>query len=207
MKLSTTLKILLIVSLTAFFAGCSGTPEAPASADELITRSYEIHGGAKLTDWNSLSIEGRIWMNDGTWYLGKYLVFAEKPGKLRVEEDMTFAKGRMFHEYFMNDGVAWSRRNLMPGRNSAEQMMGRWNQLGGIAYYKENASSFFMKEDSEVEWQEGTFVTGEQPEYTVIETIPAYVVGAVMEADTIDLYFDKKNLNFIQEVRRDTSAD
>ncbi|MFC1554396.1 hypothetical protein ACFL7D_07170 [candidate division KSB1 bacterium] len=194
------LKISLIVLSLLILSGCSQAP--PENADEIIARSVKAHGGEKLSDWETLSIEGTIEMRDGIIFNAAYILLAQKNGKLKVEHDLTADNGRRFIEYFMNDGLAWRRTNLMRGRGNLQQMKQWFNECYGISYYADNAEIFILKEDAQVEWKEKPDKNSQ--EYNVIETKPAYVVAAVIGQDTTDLYFDKKNFLLLQESKRNS---
>jgi hypothetical protein len=97
---------------------------------DVVSRSLKAHGGDKLTNWKSMTIQGTIDMADGITFRAAYLIFAE-PGKLRIERDMTVTQGgRYFYEDFLNGEVAWSRRNLIPSRGNLEDMKKKMNQIG-----------------------------------------------------------------------------
>ncbi len=155
--------------------------QAPQTADEILARSVASHGGEALSRWSTLTIKGTVVMADGIDFDAGYLLFAEKPGKLRVERDLTAAKGRLFYEYFMNNGVAWNRFNLIPREGDLNEMERMLNQCDGIAYYAANADELILKEDD------------------VVETVPAYVVQAVIGEESTDLYFDKESFHLVQE--------
>ena len=93
-------KSLFIAGLLIFSMTCCS--QAPQTAEEILARSAASHGGEALSRWETLTIKGTVVMNDGVDFDAGYLLFAEKPGKLRVERDMTADKGRLFYEYFMN---------------------------------------------------------------------------------------------------------
>jgi hypothetical protein len=165
---------LIILSMTA----CSQTPQ---TAEEILARSVASHGGEALSQWTTLAIKGTVVMNDGVDFDAGYLLFAEKPGKLRVERDLTADKGRLFYEYFMNNGVAWNRFNLIPREGDLSQMERMLNQCDGVAYYAAHADELILKADD------------------VVEAAPAYVVEAVIGEDSTDLYFDKETFHLVQE--------
>lgn len=172
---------------------------ADMTPKEIVSRSVAAHGGDKLTNWKSMTITGTVDMPDGINFRAAYRVFAKAPGKLRVEKDMTVVQGgRYFYEYFLNNGVAWSRRNLVPERGNLEEMK-RWlDQCQGIAHYADKAESLVRKEDAVVEWREKADLQSNQ--YKVVTTRPAYVIAAVIGKDTTDLYIDKETFYFLQEV-------
>jgi len=193
-SLTTILSLLLAL-------GCSQAP--PQTAEELLQRSLAAHGGDALTNWKTMKITGTVAMNDGIYYDAAYLLFAEKPGKLRFEQDMTADKGRLFYEYFLNDGVAWSRRNLTPARSNLDQMQRALNLCDGIAYYANNAGEMTLKEEGVVELSDLPEGRGEKPK--VVGTVPAYVAEVVIGENKIELYFDKETYHLIQEKYEETT--
>ena len=169
------------------------------SPKDIVSRSVQAHGGDKLTSWKSMTIKGTVDMSDGITFRAAYRVFAKAPGKLRVEKDMTVVRGgRYFYEYFLNNGTAWSRRNLVPERSNLEEMKRWMNQCYGIAHYADKAESLVRKEDAVVEWREKTDL--QSNEYKVVATRPAYVIAALIGRETTDLYIDKESFYFLQEV-------
>ncbi len=187
--------------LTALLLGPvlpGGTQSKPSPRD-IISRSVKAHGGDRLRDWKSMTIQGTVDMSDGIVFKAAYRVFAKAPGRLRVEKDMTAARGgRYFYEYFLNNGVAWSRRNLVPERGNLDEM-NRWlNQCYGIAHYADKAESLVRKEDAVVEWREKADL--QSTAYKVVAARPAYVITAAVGKETADLYIDKENYFFLQEV-------
>ena len=116
------INISLLIGLSALvLAGCSQPP--PQTAQEVLERSFAAQGGDSLTQWNTLTIKGTV-----------VILLVDKPDKLRLEQDMTADRGRLFYEYFLNSGVAWSRTNLIPRPGDLKQMKRLLNQCDGIAY-------------------------------------------------------------------------
>ncbi len=179
-----------------FAASCSFLP--PRTAEDVIARSVAAHGGAKLSDWRTLSLTGTVEVEDGIAYNAAYRVQVSLPGKLRVEQDLTADRGRAFFEYFLNDGVAWSRRNLVPGRADAKRLQ-RWlNQCYGIAYYASHARSMSLEPEGSVEWRSRDGSEGSP--WKLVDTTPAYVVKIVTDAGaTVQLSIDKKRFYLLQE--------
>jgi hypothetical protein len=168
------------------------------SPKDILSRSVNAHGGARLADWKSMTMQGTIDMSDGIMFRSAYLVFAE-PGKLRIERDMTVTQGgRYFYEDFLNGDAAWSRRNLIPARGNLEEMKKKLNQCYGIAYYESKAESLARKEDGVVEWREKPDLQSNA--FRIVASRPAYVVTATVGKDVTDLYIDKENFFFLQEV-------
>ena len=187
--------IVACVALVLADSACSLLP--PRTAEDVIARSVKAHGGEKLTTWQTLTITGTVEMQDGILYNAAYLVQAKVPGKLRVEQDMTADRGRIFNEYFMNDGVTWSRRNLVPGRVDIKRMQRWMNQCYGIAYYAGHAKSMTLKADAMVEWK--IRVGPEASAWKLVDTTPAYVVTVTTGEGTADLFIDKKTFFLLQE--------
>jgi len=120
----------------------------PSDPRDILHRSFRAHGGEKLTNWQTLSIEGTVEMMDGIKYHAAYLLYAKMPDKLKVEHDLTADRGRRFTEYFLNNGIAWRRQNLIPGQADPAQLRRWWNQCFGIGYYERNAKSIVLKEQA-----------------------------------------------------------
>ncbi len=181
--------VLCILLLSAFQ---STTPK------DILNRSVRAHGGDHLTNWKSMTIQGTIDMADGITFRAAYLVFAQ-PGKLRIERDMTVTQGgRYFYEDFLNGDIAWNRRNLIPGRGNLEEMKRKMNEFYGIAWYADKAESLVQKADAVVEWREKSDL--QSNEFKVVASRPAYVISATVGKDASDLYIDKANYLFLQEV-------
>ena len=195
MSIATIVRLLpgLLVYLTLV-----GSAESQMTPRDIMDRSVKAHGGDRLTKWDSMTIQGTVDMADGITFRAAYRLFAKVPGKLRVEKDMTVVQGgRIFYEYFLNNGVAWSRRNLVPAAGNLAEM-NRWmNQCYGIAYYAAKADSLTQQEDTVVEWREKADL--QSNDYKVVATRPAYVIAAVIGKETVSLYIDKENFYFLQE--------
>jgi len=163
-------------------AGCSQPP--PQTAEEIVNRSVEAHGGSALTDWNTMIIQGETTFPDiGRMFRAEYLLFAEKPGKVRVEKDLTkFEHGRLFYTYIYNNGTGWMQRNLKPAYSNEfhSQHERLFNQCEGIAYYANNAQ-LRLKSEAEA------------------DTVGVYVIEAVVDNDTTQLYIDPDSFYLVQE--------
>jgi len=185
--------IIALAAAATFAAACG-----PRTAPDIIARSLAVHGGPKLSQWKTLTIRGTVDLWDGNMYTGEYVLLAEAPGKLRVEQNMTGdIGGRYFYEYFLNDGVAWSRRNLILGPGNLDQMQ-RWlRQCFFIAHYAQRAASLTRLEDGVVEWKERP--TKQSQEYKVVATRPSFVIRALVGTQVTDLYIDKETFHFLQE--------
>jgi len=127
------------------------SPSSPSAAD-IVARSLAAHGGTKLTSWKTLAIKGTVVMQDGIAYNGAYTLLAKAPDRVRVEHDATADRGRAFYEYFLNGGVAWTRRNLIPAAFDAVRIQ-RWlDQCYGIAIYAKPGVALELKGESEIAW-------------------------------------------------------
>ncbi len=175
--------------LSLFVTGCSQPP--PQTAGEVLERSVGAHGGEALTNWESMVIKGETDQNDlGQIIRSDYQLFAQKPGKVRVEIDQTkYERGRMFSSYIYNDGTGWMIRNLIPNYRPefSEQFKPMLNQCDGIGYYAQNAENLTLEPEEEVNER------------------AAYVVTAVIGSDTTKLYIDKDNFYFLKEETGDRS--
>jgi hypothetical protein len=193
---SWTVAVAVALAATATAAACSLLP--PRTAAAIVARSVEAHGGDKLAGWQTLTLTGTVEMQDGITYNAAYLVQAKPPGQIRVEQDLTADRGRAFYEYFLNHGVAWSRRNLVPGRADVKRLQRWMNQCYGIAYYAGHAKSMSLKPDGAVEWK--TRDGGEGAPWRVVDATPAWVVSVTTDdGATADLFIDKKSFYLLQE--------
>lgn len=162
---------------------CSTRPSGP---QDILRRSLAAHGGERLSRWHTLVIEGTVEMTDGIKYNAAYLLCAKTPGKLRVEHDMTADRGRIFYEYFLNNGVAWSRRNLIPAAADVRQLERWWNQCFGIAYYAREAKSVEARGEAQVEYPAGSARS-------------AYVLAVKGGSEPAELYIDKQTFYLLRE--------
>lgn len=196
-RIGTTIVAFLVLAVAG--AGVSARRE---TAQDILARSIQAHGGDRLTAWKTMVVEGIIDMQDGITYHAAYRLWAKLPGKLRVEHDMTVDRGgRYFYEYFLNGGVAWQRRNLISGRVEVTRMQ-RWlDQCYGVAFYGRHATAFTLQPDAAVEWQVPV-----QPGSTtlkVVETRPAWVLRGTVNGTAVDLFIDKERSYLLQEVTPD----
>ena len=131
------------------------SPSSPSAAD-IVARSLAAHGGDTLTSWKTLTIKGTVVMQDGIAYNGAYTLLAKAPDRVRVEHDATADRGRAFYEYFLNGGVAWTRRNLIPASFDAARIQ-RWlDQCYGIAIYAKPGVALELKGEAEMAWPPAT---------------------------------------------------
>jgi len=181
-----------LLALLLLVPACS---RAPKTAGEVLDRSIAAHGGAALTNWKTLAIRGRIRMQDGIVYNAGYLLLARAPDKLRVEHDMTKDRGRLFYEYFMNGGTAWSRANLVVGTANPRQLQ-RWflQTLGPAQARRGMVSGLALKPDAAVQWQEEEGATRRW-----VDLRPAYVVSYTRDGETCEVYVDKETFYVLQD--------
>jgi hypothetical protein len=108
---------------------------------------------------------------------------------------MTADRGRVFYEYFLTDGIAWSRRSLIPADADPRQLQRWWNQCFGIAYYARNAESITLKSDAVVDYR----AAGRQPVKNRPASRPAYVLAVTAGDTKADLYIDRRTFYLLQE--------
>jgi hypothetical protein len=189
-----------IVWLIGAWTPASSAPTAE-SAQDILSRSVQAHGGAKLTAWKTMVIEGTIDQQDGVLYHAAYRLWAKAPGKLRVEHDLTADRGRRFDQYFLSGGVSWVRRNLVVGAVPVARMQRWFDQCSGIAFYATHSASFTLQPDAVVQWQ----VAAEPGSSTlkVVESRSAWVLRGTVDGAVVDLYIDKERYFLLQEVTPD----
>ncbi len=122
-------------AMVALSAALCAPAAAQPTATDIVAQSIKAHGGDALTSWQTLTITGTVVMQDGIAYTGAYTLLAKAPDRLRVEHDATADRGRAFYEYFLNGGVAWSRRNLIPAAFDADRIQRWMDQCYGVAFY------------------------------------------------------------------------
>lgn len=192
---ATAITAALGMPLFCFAVTASQSPLVPR---EILARSVQAHGGENLTRWDTMAVEGTVDMVDRIVFRAAYRLFAKAPDRLRVEKDMTVSQGgRIFNEYFLNGAVAWSRRNLVPGRGNLTEMKTWFTQCYGIAYYASKAETLSRKEDAVVEWRDKAEL--QSKEYAVVSSRPAFVIEAVVDGKASLLYIDRENYYFLQE--------
>jgi hypothetical protein len=132
--------------------GLSTPALAQPTAADIVARSVAAHGGDALTSWRTLKITGTVVMQDGIAYTGAYTLLAKAPDRLRVEHDATADRGRAFYEYFLNGGVAWSRRNLIPGTLEADRIQRWMDHCYGIAFYARPGVTLELMPEGNIDW-------------------------------------------------------
>jgi hypothetical protein len=180
-----------------------GAPAAHAAdtAQAILARSIQAHGGDRLTAWKTMVVEGTIDVLDGVTYHAAYRLWAKRPGKLRVEHDLTADRGRRFDQYFLNGGVSWMRRSLIVGAVPVARMQ-RWlDQCDGVAAYARHSSAFTLQPDAVVQWQAPPKPGSTAP--PVVESRLAWVLHATIDGAAVDLYIDKERYFLLQEVTPD----
>jgi hypothetical protein len=183
---------LLVAAALLLFGACT---RAPRTADEVVERSIAAHGGAALTGWKTLTMRGRIRMQDGITYNAGYLLLARAPDKLRVEHDMTRDRGRLFYEYFMNGPTTWSRANLVVGSGNPKQLQ-RWllQPLGPAQLRRGAVSGLALKPDAVAGWQEPDGRT-----WRATDPRPAYIVSYVRDGEPCQVAIDKQTHYLLAE--------
>ena len=191
----------LFALVTALTLAGLPSPAAAQTAQDILAKSIQAHGGSKLTAWKTMVVEGTIDVQDGVLYHAAYRLWAKPPGALRVEHDLTADRGRRFDQYFLNGGVSWLRRNLVVTSVPAARMQ-RWlDQCSGVALYAKHSAAFSLQPDAVVQWQ----VAAEPGSTTlkVTESRPAWVLRATIDGAVVDLYIDKERYVLLQEVTPD----
>ena len=169
---------------------------AQPTAAEIIARSVAAHGGDALTSWQTLKITGTVVMQDGIAYTGAYTLLAKAPDRLRVEHDATADRGRAFYDYFLNGGVAWIRRNLIPGALDADRIQRWMDQCYGVAFYARPGVAIELMPEAELAW----------PPQASAGAAPAaaarrvWVVAATVGAERRELSIDQESARLLQEV-------
>ncbi|MFB3854642.1 MAG: hypothetical protein ACE148_12555 [Vicinamibacterales bacterium] len=188
----------IALGLAVALGGSVACSRTPRTAQDVIERSVRAHGGDRLSNWKTITIDGTVEMQDGIAYMAAYRVQAKSPGKLRVEHDLTADRGRRFDEYFLNDGTAWSRTSLIVRRADAARLR-RWlDQCYGPAHYVGHPGEMTLQPDAVVEWK-----VPEEPGSRVLKVMgsrPAWVVRVTEGEEQTDLYFDKESFHLLQEI-------
>ena len=188
------LALAVVVASAALVA--TGCDRAPKTAEDVLARSLKAHGGEGLTAWKTMAVRGRVEMQDGITYNAAFLLQAKAPGHVRVEQDMTADRGRIFNDLFLSDGQAWSRRNLVVNPRGNVKQMQRWlRHCYGIAYYEQHGTEASLGPDETVEWKSKPDAAGK----TVVVTRPAYVVTTKVDGEAVKLFVDKDTFYLIQE--------
>ncbi len=191
----------LLLATWLFAVGASAS-RAAETAQDVLAKSIQAHGGDKLTTWKTMVVEGTIEMQDGIAYHAAYRLWAKMPGKLRVEHDLTADRGRRFDQYFLNGGVSWMRRNLIVGTVRPARMQGWLDQCAGVARYAKHGAAFTLQPDAVVQWQ----VPADPGSNTlkVVESRPAWVLRATIDGAQVELHIDKERFFLLQETTPDS---
>jgi hypothetical protein len=191
-------KVIGLVAAIGVCAISASSFRAADTAQDILARSIQAHGGARLTTWKTMVVEGTIEVQDGVAYHAAYRLWAKMPGKLRVEHDLTADRGRRFDQYFLNGGVSWMRRSLIVGTVPVTRMQHWLDQCSGVAFYAKHSAAFALLPDAAVQWQEP--VEAGSATLKVVETRPAWVLHATIDGSAVDLYIDKERDFLLQEV-------
>ena len=190
----------MVVAAAALLAsGCER--RAPATAPEIVVRSVLAHGGGALTAWKTMAATGRVRMQDGIAYNAAYKIYAQMPDKVRVEHDLTADRGRAFYEYFLNGGVAWTRRNIVVSPYALPRAQSLLDQCHGIGFYYRTGVGFERRPDTQVVWPR---VDGWAVE-DVPGPRPAYVVVVTVRGETRELAIDTETYLLLQEKAGNTT--
>ncbi len=173
----------------------AGAPQTTRSAADILTKSVAAHGGPKLVQWQTLTIKGTVRMQDGITHNAAFTLRAQAPGRVRVDQDMTADHGRLFFEYFLHDGVAWSRRNLVVADYDVARMQ-RWkDHCSGIAFYAYHPGPFELKPDANVAWPPAA-EAGAPP---APATRRAFVLAITVGKEPREIYIDQETSYFLKE--------
>lgn len=173
--------------------GLSAPAAAQSTAADIVARSVKAHGGDALTSWQTLKITGTVVMQDGIAYTGAFTLLAKAPDRLRVEHDATADRGRAFYDYFLNGGVAWSRRNLIPGALEADRIRRWMDQCYGIAFYARPDVALELMPEVTIEWPPAAAPAGPLAPRKV------RVIAATVGAERRVLSIDQETSRLLQE--------
>jgi hypothetical protein len=171
------------------------TPQAAPTAADILAKSVAAHGGDRLVKWRTLTIKGTVRMEDGITHNAAFTLRAQAPGRVRVDQDMTADRGRLFYEYFLHDGVAWSRRNLVPAPYDAARMQRWMDHCSLVAFYASQPGAPEMKPDADVTWTPA----GEAGSTPAAITRQAFVVAVTIGKEVRTLYIDKDTSRLLKE--------
>ena len=170
--------------------GCS---DEPMTAEDIVAKSYNRHGGKALSDWETMVIKGEVFKAWGQDTMhGEYLSYSQKPGKIRFEKDFTkFSHSPVFYTDIYNQGESWRMLNLNTYSNNLIGRLAKrqFDGCDGIAFYRAHADTLIMHPEGLA-----TYVL----DGDTVQT-PAYIITTVIGEDSTTLYFDKKSYFLIQE--------
>jgi hypothetical protein len=199
-----------LIAVAAGLVSIAAGPQAPSSASpgpaarDLVAHSTAVHGGDRLTAWKTLTIRGTVAMQDGITYNGAYTLLAKAPDRVRVEHDATADRGRAFYEYYLNGGVSWTRRNLIPAAFDAARIQ-RWlAECYGIAFYARPEVALDLKGEASIPWPPGA----EPPRAADAAAAPSrqvWLITAKVGTETRELAIDRETSRFLREVAGDTT--
>ncbi len=173
---------LATAGIACLFFACAETPQ---TADEIVARSVDAHGGEALTHWSSMVAKGEVHEKDGRlWFNGELIVYVQKPDKIRIERDLTkFERGRFFTSEIYNGGKGWILRNLIPYYRDelASEYKAKLDRCEGVAFHANHADSLTLAGEEEVEGK------------------PAYVIEALSGEIKSTLYIDKESFYLVKE--------
>jgi hypothetical protein len=192
----TTMTARALIVITMTLAASAAPASAQSTAPEIVARAVQAHGGDALTSWQTLTITGTVVMQDGIAYTGAYTLLAKAPDRLRVEHDATADRGRAFYEYFLNRGVAWSRRNLVPAALDVDRIQRWMDQCYGIAFYARPGVTLELMPDAELEWPPPAG-PGAVPAQAAKR--PVRVIAATIGPERRELFVDRDTARLLQE--------
>jgi hypothetical protein len=190
-------------AIVALSAALNAPAMAQPTAADVVARSVQAHGGEALASWQTLKITGTVVMQDGIAYTGAYTLLAKAPDRLRVEHDATADRGRAFYDYFLNGGVAWSRRNLIPGALEVDRIQRWMDHCYGIAFYARPGVTLERLPDGDLAWppQGGPGAAPAVPD----ARRKVWVVAATVGAERRELFIDQETARLLQEVTPQTT--
>jgi outer membrane lipoprotein-sorting protein len=172
---------LAIAASFLILVGCSSSK----TAGEIVAESVRAHGGTALTDWKTMVVRGESYQKDGRlWFRGEYIVYAQKPDKIRMETDLTkFERGRFFYSEILNGDRGWMVRNLLPVYRDefADRFKAKLDRCDGIGFYAANADSLTLVREDEIEGQ------------------AVYVIEATLGERTATLTIDRESFLLLKE--------
>ena len=170
---------------------------AQPTAAEIVVRAVQAHGGEALTSWQTLKITGTVVMQDGIAYTGAYTLLAKAPDRLRVEHDATADRGRAFYDYFLNGGVAWSRRNLIPGTLEVDRIRRWMDQCYGIAFYARPGVMLERLPDADLAWPPQASASAAPSAPGPVRKV--WVVAATVGTERRELFIDQETARLLLE--------
>lgn len=185
-------------------AGISGRQASAPAAADIVARSVAAHGGVALTAWKTLRITGTVAMPDGIVYTGAYTLLAKAPDRVKIEHDSTVDRGgRAFYEYYLNGGVAWTRRNLIPAAFDTARVQ-RWlDQCYGPARYVRPDVTLGPAAEGDIPWPPAPSAPSAAPAAPPSRRV--WLIAATIGTETRELAIDQETARLLREVAGDTT--